>query len=211
MQSPILEALNWRYATKIFDPTKKVSAENLHVILESARLAPSSIGIEPWKFIVVENTELRSKLRAAAYDQPKVTDASQIIVVAYRTDVRDRIANELVERTASIQRISQESLVGLRQMAEGSIARRSDAELTSWIRAQSYIALGMMIQTASLLNIDNCPMEGFANRQVDTILNLSEQHLASTSMLAIGYRGEDPAAKRPKVRRAFEDVVDIRV
>lgn len=202
-----LEALAWRYATKVFDPTQSVSDDDLRTILEAGRLAPSSFGVEPWQFIVVENPEVRAKLRAASYDQPKVTDAAHIIVIARRTDARANITRELIERTARIQNVAPESLDGLRDMVDGSITRRSDAELDAWVTAQTYIALGVMITTASLMHIDNCPMEGFDNAAVDALLGLPAQHLASTTMLALGKRGDDPAAARPKVRRDFSDVV----
>lgn len=205
----ILSALEWRYAVKVFDAAKKVSEADLHTILESGRLAPSSSGIEPWKFIVVENPEVRTALRAASYDQSKVTDASHVIVIARRTDMRENIANELITRASEIQHVTPESLAGWRQMVEGGVNRRNDAELDAWASAQTYIALGMMMETAALLRVDACPMEGFVGSQVDTILGLSEQHLAATTMLALGYRGEDPAAERPKVRRTIDDAVSF--
>ncbi len=209
MQQEILKALQWRYATKIFDPTKKISAEDLHTILESGRLAPSSIGTEPWKFLVVENSELRAKLRAGAYGQPKVTDAAALIVFTCRTDIREHIAQELIDRTAAQQHVEAESLEGLRAMVEGGIAAKQDADLHAWMRSQVYISLGIMTETASLLGIDNCAMEGFNPVAVDEILGLKAQNLASVCMLALGTRGEDPAAARPKVRRPFEEVVEF--
>ena len=207
MQEKILEAMNWRYAVKVFDPSKKITEEQLKLVLEAGRLSPSAIGIEPWKFIVVENTELRQKLRAASYDQPKVTDATYLIIIARRTDIRENIAKELIERTAEIQNVKPEDLDPLKQMVEGGIARMDDHALDAWAKAQTYIPLGIMVETAALMGIDAGPMEGFSNEQVDAILGLKEQNLTSTTMLTLGYRGEDPAAKRPKVRRKFEDVV----
>lgn len=106
----ILKALGWRYAVKIFDPAKKVADEDFKTILESGRLAPSSLGIEPWKFIVVENVGLREKLRAASYGQPKVTDASHLIVIARRTDARESMVSELMERAMAIQHVGMSSL-----------------------------------------------------------------------------------------------------
>jgi nitroreductase len=209
MQEKILEAMNWRYAVKVFDPSKKITEEELKIVLETGRLSPSAIGIEPWKFIVVESTELRQKLRAASYDQPKVTDAAYLIIIARRTDVRANIAKELIERTAEIQNVKPEDLDPLKQMAEGGIARMDDHALDAWAKAQTYIPLGIMIETAALMGIDAGPMEGFSNEQVDAILGLKEKNLASTTMLTLGYRGEDPAAKRLKVRRKFEDVVEF--
>jgi nitroreductase len=197
----ITKALEWRYAVKTFDTDKKVSDSDLHTILESARLAPGTIGLEPWKFIHVKNPEVRAKLRAVGYDQTKITDASDLIVIAYRTD-RENLAGELIERTAKAQGKTAEELAGLAQMAEGGAARAD-------LKAQTYIALGMMIETAALLGVDGGPMEGFDNAQVDEILGLKAKNLASTSMLALGYRGDDAYASLPKTRRAFDDVVEV--
>ena len=203
----ILKALGWRYAVKVFDPAKKVANEDLKTILESGRLAPSSLGIEPWKFILVENKELREKLRAASYGQPKVTDASHLIVIARRTDARESMVSELMDRTMAIQHVDMTALEGYKASVSGTIAGKDDAALDAWIRSQAYIPLGMMIETAALLNVDACPMEGFDPSQVDAILGLSEKHLTATTMFAVGYRGVDAAASRPKVRRSFEDAV----
>ena len=209
MQQNILKALEWRYAVKVFDPAKKITKEELNTVLESGRLAPSSLGVEPWKFLVVENPEIRGKLREASYGQPKVTDAAYLIIITRRTDVRENITHELIERTAAAQKVQHSELDGLRQMVEGGIERRTEDEVDSWIKAQTYIALGMMIETAALLGVDAGPMEGFNAGEVDNILGLREKNLTTTTMLALGHRGEDPAAKRPKVRRAFDEVVEF--
>jgi nitroreductase len=203
----IISSLNKRYAVKTFDKTKKVSDEDLKTILESGRLAPSSLGLEPWKFIVVNNEELRAKIRAAAYDQTKVTDASHLIVVAYRTD-GEKLVSEIIERTAKIQNKTKEELAPLQQMLDGAMSRQ-EVEKMAWIKTQSYIALGTMIETASLLDIDNCPMEGFDPKQINTILGLNEKNLSIATILAIGYRGDDVYASKPKVRRAYDEVVEI--
>lgn len=203
----ITNALEWRYATKIFDPKKGVTKEELDLILESGRLAPSSIGTEPWKFIVVENPELRTKMRAASWDQPKLTDAAYVIVIARRTDVREHIAEEALARTARIQSVDESTLGGLKQMLDGGVSMRDDAALDAWASAQTYIPLGMMMLSAALLEVDTCPMEGFDRKAIDEILGLSEQNLTASTILTVGHRGEDPAANRPKVRRTMEEVV----
>lgn len=204
----IIKAMNWRFATQAFDSAKRVSEEDLKTILEAARLAPSSFGIEAWKFLVIENPELRGKISEAAWGQPKVTQASHLIVIARRTDVRENITNELIERSSKTQGVAPEALNGLKEMVSGAIARRSDAELDVWVRNQAYIALGVMIETASLLGIDNGPMEGFDPAKVDEILGLKEKNLTSTTLLALGYRAES-SVLRPKVRRAFDEVVEF--
>lgn len=204
----ILDALNWRYAVKIFDPAKAVSDEDFRVILESGRLAPSSFGIESWQFLVVENPELRAKLRAVSYDQPKVTDATHIVVVAARTDVA-ALAGELIDRTVRIQGADVASLDGLKNMVAGYVAGLSPERALAYAREQTFIALGMMVETAALLGVDAGPMGGFDQAGVDALLGLKEKNLTACSMLAIGYRGDDEAAKRPKVRRAFDEVVEF--
>ncbi len=210
MHETILTALSWRYATKVFNPNKKVSDADLHTILESARLSPSSNGIEMWKFIVVENPEIRAKLRTVGFNQPQITDASHLVVLTYRSDAVEHLVDERIDRTAKIQKQDPSTLDGLKNMLAGTVATKSaDGSLEAWIATQTYIPLGMMIETASLLGIDNGPMEGFMPDKVDKVLGLKEKNLKSITMLALGYRGEDPAALRPKVRRAFDEVIEF--
>jgi nitroreductase len=210
MNKDIIKALNWRYATKVFDPSKIVSEEDLYTILESARLSPSSIGAEMWKFIVVTNKKIREKLRDAGYNQPQITDASHLIVLTHRTDIVENLTKEKIERTAKIQNTSESNLEGLKSFLENSVTQKiQGGNLESWIRSQVYIPLGMMIETAALLEIDSCPMEGFEQDKFDEILELKEKNLKSITMLPVGYRGDDSASKRPKVRRDFNDVVEF--
>lgn len=209
MEQSITKALAWRFAVRTFDTTKTIAKEDLTTILESGRLAPSSFGIEPWKFIVVENKDVRAQLRTAGYNQPKITDAAVLIVIARRTDMRAHIMDELVARTAKTQDVTTESLSGFKKMLDGAVAGKDDAELDAWARAQTYIPLGTMIAAASLLNIDSGPMEGFDPVKVGEILGLDAKNLNATTMLALGYRGDDAGAARPKVRRDFESVVEF--
>lgn len=209
MTRDILSALTWRYATQIFDPQKHVSEEDMRIILDTARLAPSAFGIEAWKFLVIENPEMRARLREVGFGQPKITDASHLVVITRRTDVRERIVPELIERTAKQQGVDPSKLDGLKQMVEGSLASKTDSEVDVWTRSQCYIPLGIMLETAALLGVDAGPMEGFVPAGVDEVLGLKEKHLTATAMIAFGYRGDDKAALRQKVRRPFEEVVEF--
>lgn len=209
MNEQIISALSWRYAVQAFDATKKVSDKDLKTILESARLAPSSFGLEPWKFIVVENPDMRAKVSQAGYGQPKITEASHLIVIARPTDSRSHIVSDRIARTAKIQQMEVSALDGFKQMLDGTVGGKDDAALDAWNKSQTYIALGIMMETASLLQIDNAAMEGFDPKGVDEVLGLSAKHLTTTTMLAIGYRGEDVSAPRPKVRREFDEVVEF--
>jgi nitroreductase len=204
----IISALEKRYAVKTFAPSKKVSDKDLSTILEAGRLSPSSVGFEPWKFIVVANPDVRAKLRAAGYDQTNITDASHLIVIAYRTDP-DALVAELIARTAVARGKTKEELADFEKMAAGAMAGQQGDARGSWLKAQTYIPLGIMIETAALLGIDTCPMEGFDPEQIDTILNLKEKNLHAATILAVGYRGSDPHAAMPKVRRAYDEVIEM--
>lgn len=209
MKDQILKAMNWRYAVKAYDKDKQVSKEDFQTILEAGRLAPSSLGHEPWKFLVIENPELREKIRASAWGQTPVTDATYLVVIAQRTDVRERAADELIERASKISGRSPEELGGLRQMVEGNIASLDDEKLFFATRAQTYIPLGIMIEAAALMGVDASSMGGFNPAQVDEILGLKEKNLTSVTLFAIGYRSaDDKQALRPKVRRTTEEVVE---
>lgn len=203
----IIDAMNWRYAGKVFDTTKPITEEELHTILEAGRLSPSAYGVESWQFIVVNNKELRTKLRAASYDQSKVTDASHLIVIATRTDPQT-VVTELIARTAHIQGKTVEDLKGFSDMVHGSLTTLGDTSV-DWFIRQSYIPLGIMIETAALMGIDGGPMEGFDANQVNEILGLEEKNLHATTMLTLGHRGDDAYAKLPKVRKTFKEVVTI--
>ncbi len=208
MKEKIIKALNWRYAVKIFNKEKKVREEDVHTILEAGRLSPSSSGFEPWKFIMVKDLSVRQKLFEVS-NQPKVIDASHLIVITYKTDPEGLI-RERLERTAKIQNQKEEELEKYKQYLEKSLHTKiEDNSFESWVKAQTYIPLGIMIETAALLEIDAGPMEGFEKDKVDEILGLKEKKLKSVTMLALGYRGEDPASLKPKVRRNFDDVVDV--
>lgn len=208
INTTIINALTWRRAVRTFDPTKKVSDEDLKTILESANLSPSSYGIEPWKFIVVNNPEVRMKLRTAGYDQPKITHASHLIIVTQRTDI-ENLVSELVSRTATSQNKNSDELDGFKQMVEGAISYKgNDVARNEWLVRQTYIALGLMIETASLLGVDNGPMEGFDVSKVNEILGLTEKNLSVVTMLTLGYRDNNEKLT-PKVRREYSDVVEF--
>ncbi len=209
MQDTLIKALYWRYAVKTFDPAGEITDAELRTILESGRLAPSSFGIEPWKFIVVSNPDIQKRMRAASYDQSKVSDASHVIVLARRTDVRENIVRELLARAAKAQEKDISELKELEEMVAGVIVSKSDAELDSWVRAQTYIPLGMMVEAAALLGVDAGPMEGFSPDEIDAILGLKGKNLHATTMLALGRRGADAFADISKTRREFDEVVEF--
>ena len=208
--SNAIEALKWRYATKKYDVTKKLSAEQVATIKEALRLAPSSFGLQPWHFILVENPELRTKLRAAGYDQAQITDASHLLVLASEKNVDATLVAHYMEDIAKQKGIAVENLAGFSTMLNGAIGVKGEAGAREWAARQVYIALGVVLTVASLEGIDATPMEGFDPAQFDTILGLSDRGLASQVVVALGYRSaEDEAATAPKVRYAEDEVITV--
>jgi nitroreductase len=204
----IINALNWRYATKSFDSSKKLSDDQLNTILESMRLSASSYGLQPWKFVVVSNPETRTALRAAAWDQTQVTDASAFVVLAVRTDVDAAYVDAYMKSIADTRGMDVAALSGFADMIKGTISRRTAEQVIDWSSRQVYIALGTALTTAAQLEVDTCPMEGFDEAKFDEILGLKEMNLSSRVCLAIGFRSaEDTSATYKKVRSAKDEVV----
>ena len=204
----IIEALNWRYAVKQFDPNKKLSTEQINTLLEALRLAPSSIGLQPWKFIVVENPGVRAELREAGYGQSKITEASHLIVIAVQKKLDDAYVDRFIRATAEAQGLGVESLKGLRDMAEGALRSRTPEAQVEWSTRQAYLALGVLVATAAHEGIDACPMEGFDPKKFDEILGLEKMGLVSEVAVAVGFRSpDDKYASTKKVRFPKEEVV----
>lgn len=208
MKEDIIKALNWRYAVQVFDKSKEISPADLETILDSGRLAPSSYGLEAWKFLVIKDKGLRERLKnEAGYEQAKISDSSELIVLARRSDVRENILKEKLERMAKATGQPKESFSSMAQMIGNSIDSLDDLSLDRWTASQVYIALGVMMETASLLGIDSAAMEGFMPAEVDKILGLGDKNLKSTLMLSLGYRSPEDKV-RPKVRRELSEVVE---
>lgn len=203
-----IEALKWRYATKKFDKSKKVSSSDLNELLESARLAPSSFGLQPWKMVVVTNEDLRKKLSEKAWGQPQVTEASHLIVVCARTDLDEHYVDKFIEKNSEVRGTSVKDLEGFKEMLNGFVAGLDQKAKVDWSKRQSYIALGMLLSAAALKRIDACPMEGFSPEGFDEVLNLKKENLTSVAICAIGYRSpEDPTINQKKVRWDLKDLI----
>lgn len=203
----VLEALKWRYATKKFDAEKKLSAEQLATLKEALRLSPSSFGLQPWHFVIVENAELRTKLRAAGYDQSQITDASHLIVLTTEKNVNDALVEKYMKSIATTKNIPVEALAGFSGMLNGAIEMKDVAGAAEWAVRQVYIALGVLLTTAAVEGIDAAPMEGFDPAQFDTILGLEERGLTTRAIVAVGFRSaSDEAATAPKVRYSEEEL-----
>lgn len=200
--SQLLEQLQWRYATKQFDPTRKINAADWATLEEVLRLAPSSGGLQPWKFIVVTDPAMRAKLAPASYGQPQITNASHLVVFASKLNFNEADVDAHINHSAKVTGAPPEALKPFREMLVGGIVKsRDEAGRDAWSRNQVYIALGYLLSAAALLGIDACPMEGFDRAQYDEILGLKAKGYASAVIATLGYRSAtDKYAASPKVR-----------
>ncbi|MDX1680912.1 MAG: NAD(P)H-dependent oxidoreductase [Akkermansiaceae bacterium] len=204
-----LDALKWRYATKQFDPERKIPADAWDAIEESLVLTPSSFGLQPWKFIVVEREELRQQLLAESWNQSQVTDASHFVVLTARTDLTKADIERWIDCMAGIQEKSPEDYAPLKGMIAGFSERMSQRERKEWNIRQSYIALGQLMAVAAVMGIDACPMEGISVSAYDRLLGLENSDYATVVACALGYRAEDDKyASSPKARYPREEVIE---
>jgi len=205
----VLSQLAWRYATKKFDPTKKIAPELWAKLEQAVVLSPSSYGLQPWKFIVVTDREVRQRLHLVSYQQPQILDASHLVVFAARNPPTPADVERHVQRTAQVRGQTPESLETLRKAMLGSLSRMTEAEAHAWAARQAYIALGVFLLAAAMMGVDACPMEGFQPDQYDEILGLKMRGLASVVIATAGYRHPDDAyGKLPKSRFAVDEVIE---
>jgi len=198
----LINQLNWRYATKQFDAQRKISVEDWAALEQALLLTPSSFGLQPWKFIVVKDPRVREKLVAASWGQRQVADASHLVVFAVKNHLTEKDIQEYADRIAQIRGVPPKSLEGFRDMMVGAIVNGMDAsQRTAWAARQAYIALGNFLNSAALLGIDACPMEGIEPEKYDAILELDRQGLSTVVVAAAGYRrADDSYAFLKKVR-----------
>jgi nitroreductase len=204
-----LRQLQWRYAVKKFDPTRTIPADDWRALEQSLVLAPSSFGLQPWKFFVVTDPATRARLPALTWGQSQVVEASHLVVFAIKRAFGPEDVERHVTRTAEVRGVPVEALAGFKKMLIGSLLPPpSGLDLTAWATNQVYLALGVFMTAAAMLGIDTCPMEGFQPAKYDELLDLTARGYASTVLCAAGYRAaDDKAAKMPKVRFRTEDVV----
>jgi nitroreductase len=205
--STFIENQNWRYATKKFDATKKISTEDLNLLKEAIRLSTSSYGLQLYKVFIIENPELRAKLLPAAYGQSQIVDASQVIVFANQTSVTDADIDAYIKNISETRGIPVESLSGFGDYMKGNINPIPVEQKAIWTAKQTYLALGNLLNAAAELKIDVTPMEGFNAKQVNEILGLDALSLNAAVIATIGYRHEEDATQHyKKVRKSNEDL-----
>ena len=202
-----LENQNWRYATKKFDATKKITAEDLDILKEAIRLSSSSYGLQPYKVILVENPELRAKIQPSAWGQSQIVEASHLIVFANEINFGTTGIDDYIKNASETRAIPAESLQGYADFMKANITALSEDNRNNWTAKQTYLALGNLLNAAAELKIDVTPMEGFVPAEVNEILGLEALGLNATLIATLGYRHEDDATQYyKKVRKSNKDL-----
>lgn len=205
----LLQQLNWRYATKQFDSSRKIPDAIWDALAQSLVLAPSSFGLQPWKFFVVQDPDTRQLIKENAWGQSQVVDASHLVVLARKNEITDEDVDLYNQRIAEVRQVPLESLEGFGKVIKGFINQPPyPLDLKEWATRQVYIALGQFMTSAAVLGIDTCPIEGFNPAKVDEILQLPALGYSSAVLCPAGYRAEtDKYAALPKVRFPQESVI----
>lgn len=202
-----IDKLNWRYATKKFDSSKKVSEDNKNKIIEAMRMAPSSFGFQPFHIQIIESESVRGELKKSAWNQAQFSDAPLLFVISVRSDLVNRI-DEYINLMSGGDAKKAESLKDYVDMMKGAVSSKNETESIAWAAKQAYIALGFGLTAALELDMDSCPMEGFDPNAFKKILELPDNIYPVVS-LAVGYRSTDDVLK-PKVRFSKDDLFSIK-
>ncbi len=199
----------WRYATKTFDASKKVSKAHINLIKRAIQLSVSSYGLQTYKVLIIENASIREQLKPVSWQQSQITDASHLIVFCNYTQVEPQVIDDYIDLTARIRGLDLESLKGYADFMKMKILEQPKADLFNWTKNQTYIALANLLSVCASLQIDACPMEGFEAAQYNEILGLKDKGLNASVIAAIGYRSaEDASQYWKKVRKPLEDLFE---
>ena len=208
--SNYIDDLNWRYAVKQFDASKKVSNEDLQKLIDAVQLSASSYGLQPYKILVVKDQAVKEKLKAAGYNQSQFSDATAVFVFAHQTDFDAELVDSYIELSERIKELETGTLEGYANLMKNALLNLPQEAKAGWTSRQAYIALGNLLSAAAAHKIDACPMEGFEAAAFDEILGLTEQNLHAVVVAAVGYRSaEDETQHAPKVRRPQEELFQI--
>ena len=205
--SNFIKDAKWRYATKKFDATKKVSTEDFEILKEAIRLSASSYGLQPYKVFIIENPEIRAKIQPAASGQTQIVDASHLLVFANITNFGDAEIDAYIKNLSETRGIPVESVQGYADFMKSKITTLPEEARNTWTSKQTYLALGNLLNAAAELKIDVTPMEGFEPATVNEILGFDKLGLNASLLATIGYRHEEDATQHyAKVRKSNKEL-----
>jgi len=205
----LIKNLKWRYATKQFDPSKKVSQENLDKLKKAVQLSVSSYGLQLYKVLIVENRAIRERLKEASWGQNQITDASHLFVFCNYTNVKDKDVDHYIELSARTQNIKIDVLNGYGDFMKEKINDMESNEQQHWTKRQTYLALANLLNACAESKIDACPMEGFEAEKYNDILGLADKGLSAAVIATVGYRSQNDTSQfRKKVRKPLSELFE---
>ncbi|MFD1294621.1 NAD(P)H-dependent oxidoreductase [Lutibacter holmesii] len=204
----IINSLEWRYATKKFDATKKLSNQQVDTLKKAFNLTATSFGLQPLKMVVISNKELQEKILEHAYYQRQVADASHLLVLCIENDTTSEDINNYFDLEKKTRNIEESVISNFRKQLLEMYANKSLEEKQQSAIYQTYIALGNLMTVCAVEKIDCCPMEGFVPSKVDELLNLEEKNLKSVLLLPVGFRADDDVMiAMKKVRKSLSETI----
>ncbi|UOX33346.1 NAD(P)H-dependent oxidoreductase [Flavobacterium sediminilitoris] len=205
--STFIESQNWRYATKKFDSTKKITTEDLETLKEAIRLSTSSYGLQPYRVFIIENPEIRKQLQPVSWGQSQIIDASHLFVFANIVDIQEKHIDDYLNNIATTRDLNIEDLKGYSDFMKSKIVPLSQDKKTVWTSKQTYLAMANLLNAAAELRIDVTPMEGFEPEKYNEILGLDKLGLNASLIATVGYRHEEDVTQHyTKVRKSNEEL-----
>ena len=205
----LIENLKWRYATKKFEPKKRISEQDLDYLKEAIQLSVSSYGLQLYKVLIVKDTSLREQLREVSWNQSQVTDASHLFVFCNFAEHKDEYVDDYINNIAETQNIPISAVTGYGELIKENLSQKTTSEWQSWSKRQTYLSLANLLNACAEQKIDACPMEGFDSAAYNEILGLDKKGLNASVIATVGYRSEqDETQYRKKVRKAVEELFE---
>jgi len=207
MKNDFLNAMDFRHACKLFDESKKISKEDIHTILEAGRKSPSSFGMEPWKFLVITNNDLKAKLQPFCWNQPQITTSSHLIIILAAIE-NVKVESGIPQKRFGRRDMPQEKKDFYINLYANHLKETlsSNANIYSWTARQCYIAAGNMMSAAAFIGIDSCPIEGFEKEKIEEVLNLDTNKYQVAIVIPFGYRINPQSAQ---LRLSLEEIVQF--
>ncbi|MDJ1506064.1 nitroreductase family protein [Xanthocytophaga agilis] len=203
----LVKAFQWRYATKKYDTSRKISPEQFDDLLTTLQLSPSSYGLQPYTFFILQDPSILEQISRAAFGQPQITTGAYVLAVTVQTDIDENTVKKYIDKAASVRNIARKNLEAREAFVNSKLSLLSAEQKIEWAEKQAFLAVGVLVSAAAEAGIDASPMEGFDRVQVDEILGLKEKNLKTTLLFALGYRSaEDEFATIPKVRKTKEEL-----
>ena len=202
-----IESLQWRFASKSFDPNKQVPQHDIDFLKEAIQLSVSSYGLQQYKVLIIKDKKLQEKLTPASYNQTQISEASHVFVFCSMTNVDEEVIDDYMENISKTRGVSKDSLHGFAKMIQSKVDRQTKEQIEEWSDRQSYITMTNLLNACAIKQIDSCPMEGFIPEKYIEILDLEHKNLKPVLVVPIGYRtADDKYATLTKVRKPMEDL-----